>query len=127
MCIEFNGEQHFKKIEYWGGETAFLLNNKKDNIKKDYCDKNNIKLLIITNVDDVYDNIKKEIQNITDFDDVYSEYLNFDEAKDMINNLNIKSQSEYNKNYKKGLLLPSHPATIYKNLGWKGWSDFLKK
>lgn len=48
MCIEFDGEQHFKLIDHFGGEEAFKIRQKHDKIKDDYCRKNCIKLLRIS-------------------------------------------------------------------------------
>jgi len=60
MCIEYNGIQHYKPIDYFGGEHCFNKNKKRDNIKKKYCKNNNIKLKIIT----YRDNIDKKINHI---------------------------------------------------------------
>jgi hypothetical protein len=46
-CIEFNGIQHYKPIDYFGGEKRFKEQQKTDAIKKDYCEKNKIKLIVI--------------------------------------------------------------------------------
>ena len=43
-CIEFDGEQHTRPINYWGGEKEFKKTQKRDQIKNEYCEKNNIKL-----------------------------------------------------------------------------------
>lgn len=45
--IEFDGEQHYKPIEYFGGETAFKTRKIHDNLKNEYCKKNKIKLIRI--------------------------------------------------------------------------------
>ena len=45
LCIEFDGEQHFKEINYFGGKTNFEEIKKRDEIKTKYCEDNNIKLL----------------------------------------------------------------------------------
>ena len=47
LCIEFNGEQHYKSIKYWGGEKSFILVQKRDKIKMEYCQNNNIPLITI--------------------------------------------------------------------------------
>ena len=47
-CIEFDGEQHYKPINYFGGEKSFILRQKRDNIKTNYCKSNNINLLRIS-------------------------------------------------------------------------------
>lgn len=46
--IEFNGEQHYKPIEYFGGEKAFKKQINNDNKKKEFAKHNGIKLLIIS-------------------------------------------------------------------------------
>ncbi len=45
--IEFDGEQHFKPIKYFGGEDYFEYIKENDTIKNNYCINNNIELLRI--------------------------------------------------------------------------------
>jgi hypothetical protein len=45
--IEYDGEQHYKPVEYWGGEIELQNIKVKDKIKTDYCLKNNYKLIRI--------------------------------------------------------------------------------
>jgi hypothetical protein len=47
LCIEYNGLQHYKPVDFFGGEIYYKGIVMRDNIKKEYCIKNNIKLLII--------------------------------------------------------------------------------
>lgn len=47
LCIEYNGMQHYKPIEYFGGIKGFKQRKNNDKIKKEYCKKNNIPLIII--------------------------------------------------------------------------------
>ena len=47
ICIEYNGKQHYKPINYWGGEDGFNLRQIRDKIKMEYCHKNNIPLITI--------------------------------------------------------------------------------
>jgi hypothetical protein len=47
IAIEYQGEQHFKPIKGWGGEKTFERIKYNDNIKKEYCNKNNIHLIEI--------------------------------------------------------------------------------
>jgi len=59
-CIEFDGQQHFTVINLWGGEQGLINRQKKDNIKDNYCNENNITLLRIR-----YDeNIEEKIKHI---------------------------------------------------------------
>lgn len=52
-AIEFNGQQHYESVEYFGGEEKFKTQQKHDQIKRDYCNKNNIKLLEIRYDEDI--------------------------------------------------------------------------
>ena len=47
LLIEYDGQQHFEPIKYFGGEKKFLLTKIRDNIKNKYCEENNIPLLRI--------------------------------------------------------------------------------
>ena len=42
--LEYDGEQHFKPIEHFGGEEKFLIQQQRDKNKNDYCKNNNIHL-----------------------------------------------------------------------------------
>ena len=52
-CIEYQGMQHYKPIEYFGGEDNLLYVQRHDMIKKDCCESNNIKLICISYLEDV--------------------------------------------------------------------------
>lgn len=52
ICIEYQGIQHYESVDFGGkgkqySEEEFELNQKKDQIKRDYCKKNNINLIEI--------------------------------------------------------------------------------
>lgn len=57
--IEYDDLQHYKSIDYFGGEDAFLLRRWHDNIKDQYCDDNNIPLLRIKYDDNIDDKLKE--------------------------------------------------------------------
>lgn len=59
-CIEFDGLQHFKPIEYFGGEKKLKITKLHDQIKTNYCLKNNIKLIRIR----YNENILEKLNNI---------------------------------------------------------------
>ena len=59
IVIEYQGEQHYRPIEYFGGKIKFKLQQKHDNIKRQYCKNNNIKLLEIP----YYANVEEELNN----------------------------------------------------------------
>lgn len=67
LCIEFDGEQHFKPIHYFGGVRGFNIQMQYDKIKNDYCQINNIKLLRIK---------YNEVDNINS---ILNQYLKEDE------------------------------------------------
>ena len=48
MCIEYDGEQHYKPIKSFGGKKSFDDIKLKDSIKTNYCISKNIKLLRIS-------------------------------------------------------------------------------
>jgi hypothetical protein len=60
MCIEYDGEQHFKPILYWGNEQEFKELQLKDKLKTEYCISNNISLLRLTYKDSDAD-VKKKV------------------------------------------------------------------
>ena len=46
-CIEYDGIQHFKEVELWGGSEGLKLRKIRDKIKTTFCKKNGIKLIRI--------------------------------------------------------------------------------
>lgn len=59
-CIEYDGEQHFKVIEYWGGENGLEQRKKRDKIKNEYCKNNDINLIRIKYDEDI-ESIKNKL------------------------------------------------------------------
>jgi len=53
ICIEFDGIQHFKPMNIWGGIEEFKNIQKRDQIKNEYCKNNNIRLLRIKYNEDI--------------------------------------------------------------------------
>jgi len=49
ICIEYQGQQHFKPISNLGGLNGFKEILKRDKIKEKYCLDNNIKLILLSN------------------------------------------------------------------------------
>lgn len=43
--IEYDGQQHYKSVNHFGGEEAFEIRQRHDKIKNEYCKRNNIPLL----------------------------------------------------------------------------------
>ena len=47
VCIEYQGRQHYESIDYFGGDESLQYTQYHDEFKKEYCIKNNIKLICI--------------------------------------------------------------------------------
>jgi hypothetical protein len=62
LLIEYQGEQHERPVDYFGGKEQFKKQKKYDELKKKYAENNNIDLLIIWYYD--YNNIEKIINKI---------------------------------------------------------------
>lgn len=58
--IEYNGEQHYVPKEYFGGQIAFEKQQNRDQLLRDYCKENNIKLIEIS----YKENINKVLNKI---------------------------------------------------------------
>ena len=47
IAIEFDGEQHYRPVEYFGGVDKYNKQIKRDKQKTNYCSENNIELIRI--------------------------------------------------------------------------------
>lgn len=56
--IEYDGEQHFKAVELWGGEEYLKIQQERDERKNCWCKENNIRLIRIPYTE--YDNLTIE-------------------------------------------------------------------
>lgn len=68
LCIEYDGEQHFRKSEFFGGEEKLKDTQKRDRIKNKYCKENKINLLRIKDKQDPIEQIEKIISKIKNND-----------------------------------------------------------
>jgi very-short-patch-repair endonuclease len=62
ICIEYDGEQHFNSINYFGGNERYEFIKINDSIKNKYCIDNEIKLIRISYKDsicDILDSLKE--------------------------------------------------------------------
>jgi len=64
ICIEFDGEQHFKPIEKWGGEKMLNDTQKRDQIKNEYCLLNNITIYRIKYDENINEKMNKILNSI---------------------------------------------------------------
>lgn len=53
VCIEYDGEQHFRVVDFFGGEDGLKNRQFHDKIKTDYCKANNIPLFRIAYNEDI--------------------------------------------------------------------------
>lgn len=66
ICIEYDGIQHYKPVDIFGGENEFEKNKIRDKIKDDFCKLNDIKLIRVAYYlkdSEIIDMIKKEVVN----------------------------------------------------------------
>jgi very-short-patch-repair endonuclease len=59
ICIEYDGIQHYKAIDIFGGEKEFQKRKNLDKIKSEFCNSNNIKLIRIKYNEDLEKEFKK--------------------------------------------------------------------
>lgn len=57
-CIEFDGRQHYKSIEFFGGEKRLLEQQKRDKIKTNFCKNNKINLIRIKYNENINDKLQ---------------------------------------------------------------------
>jgi hypothetical protein len=62
ILIEYNGEQHYFPVEFFGGEKKFKQQQENDEIKRKYCECHNILLIIIPYWE--YKNIEKILESL---------------------------------------------------------------
>ena len=70
VCIEFDGEQHFRPVIGWGDEEAFKNLQIRDKLKDEYCKKNSIPFLRLTYKDNELD-IKSKILDFLNIKESY--------------------------------------------------------
>jgi hypothetical protein len=65
ILIEYQGEQHYRSIEWFGGDRMFEIRKRNDTFKKEYCRKNKMKLIIISYKDfnKIEEILKKELKS----------------------------------------------------------------
>jgi very-short-patch-repair endonuclease len=63
ICIEYDGKQHFEPVQYFGGDKNFIIIQKHDKIKTNFCANNNITLIRIPYTENNIENIIKTINN----------------------------------------------------------------
>lgn len=60
ILIEIQGQQHYEPVNFFGGEEKFKKQKKYDNLKRQYCKKNNIQLIEIPYWD--WNNMEKYLE-----------------------------------------------------------------
>ena len=62
IAVEYQGQQHYESIEFFGGDDAFKKNIQRDNLKRKKCLANNCDLIYVNKdyaIEDVISNIEK--------------------------------------------------------------------
>jgi len=62
FVVEFDGEQHRRAVDFFGGEKALALTKIRDQIKNNYCEDNNITMIRIDTLD--YKKGKKVLKRV---------------------------------------------------------------
>ena len=77
ILIEYNGAQHYKPVDYFGGEERFKKQKEHDKRKRDYAKKHGYKLITIKYTHDTYESIAeyldKELKKLGVIDDTKKE------------------------------------------------------
>lgn len=61
VAVEYHGAQHFRPVEFFGGQEAFEETIKRDQRKQDLCRVNNVKLFVVTE-DDSHETVIKMVR-----------------------------------------------------------------
>ena len=61
ICIEYQGLQHYEEDEHFGGKKRFEYRQRMDDIKREYCKKNGIRLIEIRYDEDVEEVLEKAL------------------------------------------------------------------
>lgn len=61
LLIEYNGIQHYKAIDFFGGEKQLAKQKENDKLKKDFCKTNNLNLLTISYKDNIKEKLYEKI------------------------------------------------------------------
>lgn len=65
LCVEYDGQQHFEPVEYFGGDIGFEATQRRDQVKDLYCINNDIDMIRIPYyVDDIKASFKKRFKFI---------------------------------------------------------------
>ena len=64
ILIEYNGMQHYKAIDYFGGEEQFKIQKQHDKLKRDYAKKHGYKLITIKYTYDTYESVAEYLDKM---------------------------------------------------------------
>ena len=78
ICIEFDGEQHFRVVEFWNNNLE--ENQLRDGIKNKFCKENNIRLIRIRYDENVNYTLVKEL-NVILFSKIFLSAFTFEDEE----------------------------------------------
>lgn len=64
IAIEYQGEQHFHPVKYFGGEQRFKDRKKRDEVKRMLCEKNGIRLIYVSFWEKAPNGVVKTIEEL---------------------------------------------------------------
>lgn len=77
--IEYNGEQHYRAIDFFGGEEKLKSQQEYDKLKEEYCIKHNIPLVIIPYTDRKKIDIKYIKEKLDEAKEIYGHFTSTSE------------------------------------------------
>ena len=64
ILIEYNGVQHYKAIDYFGGDSKFKIQKQHDKLKREYAKKQGYKLITIKYTYDTYESVAEYLDEM---------------------------------------------------------------
>ncbi|QSJ04110.1 hypothetical protein vBSscSF1_39 [Staphylococcus phage vB-SscS-F1] len=64
IVIEYHGKQHYKRIDFFGGDEGFNQRKVNDKIKKDYCIKKGIKYIELDYTLNNYEKVENKLKEV---------------------------------------------------------------
>ena len=62
--VEYNGIQHYKPVDIFGGNEQFLIQQEQDRRKREYAKENNINLIEISYKYDTYEKVAQYLDEV---------------------------------------------------------------
>lgn len=65
LClIEYNGKQHYEPVDFFGGVDAFIDQQKRDNLKREFCKNKRILLFTIKYDENIQERLEENLDEL---------------------------------------------------------------